>query len=204
MSDAVATDRDQAAPEPMHGRPRREGKRRRLGMAGVTALTAALALVSGVVALLFDLVPALKPDPRERLGAEVSIFDVEPGVTIGDWLKRTNQREQLRQIGRRGGGGLTVKGNLVYVKTTIEGFKRRRASLGWWVYRTRTRTRLQEPQFYDRRAVEVRLDAPTDRSLQEVWIPEMPPLPGSFFVRVELRDANDVLLAVADSKPFRF
>lgn len=196
MSGIVATDRDESEQSATVGPQRR---RRRPGLAAVTAVTAALALVSGVVALLFDLVPALKPDPRERLGADVSIFDVEPNVSYGDWLRRTNQRARFR---REGPGAAQLPGKLVYVKTTIEGFKRRSASLRWSVYRARTRTRVPSPAFRDQHAVEVRLDAPTDRSLQELWVPQLPPLRGPFFVRVELRDRHNVLLAVADSRRF--
>ncbi len=196
MNRAVLTDRHEG---PDSTTPNQQGRRRRLGPGVLTALTAALALASGVTALLFDLVPALKPDPRERLGAAVSIFDVEPRVSYGEWLRRTDQWERLRREGRDAG---RLPGKLVYVETRIEGFKRRSASLRWSVYRARTRIRLASPAFRNQHAVDVRLDAPTDRSLQEVWIPDLPSLRGPFFVRVELRDRNKVLLAVADSKRF--
>jgi hypothetical protein len=37
--------------------------------------------------------------------------------------------------------------------------------------------------------------------MQEIWLP-VPPGAGSYFVRVALYDNRDVLLDVADSRPF--
>jgi hypothetical protein len=115
---------------------------RQLGTVGYALAASVLALVASVTSVVFTLWPGLKPDPRERLGADVSVFDVEPSVTYGAWLQRTSateeevRRRQDRYIRRAGLPGeradpatrrglLNVKGNVAYVRVTIEGFKRR-------------------------------------------------------------------------------
>jgi hypothetical protein len=48
-----------------------------------------------------------------------------------------------------------------------------------------------------------RLDAPSDRAVVPVWLICPPRRAAKYFVRVELyHRGDDVLLAVADSKPF--
>ena len=66
---------------------------------------------------------------------------------------------------------LRQKGTLFYVKMTIEGFKRRNVTLRWSLYSARTRRRLPEPGLQDVPVAGVRLEAPTDRSFVEVWVP---------------------------------
>jgi hypothetical protein len=190
---------------------------RRVIPLGYALATAALALVSTVVTLVFTIWPELRPDPRERLGAEVSIFAVEPAVEYDAWLRRTSangrelkqrRREYLRHATLRGERLtkrdkeqlLAVRGNSVYVRSTIEGFKRRNVRLRWSMYDARRRTR--QPDFDDVPAADVDLNAPTDRSVTQLWISPTPP-DKLVFVRVELLSRDSTLLAVADTPPFR-
>jgi hypothetical protein len=182
---------------------------------GVTAVTAMVALAASVVALTFDLWPGLKPDPREKFRADVTVFAVDRGVTLDEYLHRTTfsradyrqaRAKQLHAAGVPTGdpsarGLLILSGEVVYVASTVEGFKRRSVTLRWSLYNARTRMRLSGSSFSGVSAAKVDLEAPTDRTLQEIWLPP-PPGRGPYFVRVALYDRRDVLLAVADSRPF--
>jgi hypothetical protein len=177
-------------------------------------LTAVVALVVSGTALTFDLWPALKPDPRETFRADVAVFAVDRGVTLDEYLHRTTfsstdyrkvRDEQLRAAGLKPSssptGLLTLSGEVVYVESTVEGFKRRSVTLRWSLYDAQTHVRLRGPSFSGVPAAEVDLEAPTDRTLQEIWLPP-PPGEGRYFVRVALYDERDVLLDVGDSAPF--
>jgi hypothetical protein len=195
--------------------PAKYGGLRRLSSRGVTAVTALVALVASAVALAFDLWPGLKPDPRENFRADVGVFSVDRGVTLDDYLRRTTfsradyrqaRAKHLSAAGVPEGdpstrGLLTLAGEVVYVASTLQGFKRRSVTLRWSLYDARTRTRLNGPSFSGVSAAQVEVEAPTDRTLQEIWLPP-PPGRGPYFVRVALYDDRDVLLAVADSEPF--
>jgi hypothetical protein len=50
-------------------------------------------------------------------------------------------------------------------------------------------------------AARLSLEAPSDRTLQEIWVPPLPA--GRYFMRVALYDGDGTLLDVADSRPFR-
>jgi hypothetical protein len=198
-------------------RSRKDGRERRIAPLGYAIGTALLALASSLVALVFTLWPELKPDPRERLGADVAVFSVEPGVRYGDWLERTSPTDEVLDRRREDyveraalPGQLTaadqrallgVTGGVAYVRLTIEGFKRRNVRLRWSMYEARSGRRVGDRGFHDVPAAEVDLDAPTDRSVVQLWFPP-PPSPGEKFVRVELSSAAGVLLAVADSERF--
>jgi hypothetical protein len=190
---------------------------RTLRTIGPTAV-ALVALVSSAVAVAFALWPALKPDPRERLGAQVGVYTVETHVSRNDWLHRISgsRREYarrrdafLREAGLDGGLPgrsdtrrlLGQRGTLFYVTTTIEGFKRRSVQLRWSLYGARHRQRVGSPGLRDVTVAGLRLDAPTDRSFVEVWAPPIV-RHGTYFARFELVGENGTLLAVADSPRF--
>jgi hypothetical protein len=186
-----------------------------LSSRGGTAVTALVALLASVTALTFDLWPGLKPDPREKFRADVAVFAVDRGVTLDEYLRRTTfsqpdyrraREEQTRAAGLPAGsqsnaGLLTLSGEVAYVASTVEGFKRRSVTLRWSLYNGRTHSRLRGPSFSGVPAAELELEAPTDRTVQEIWLPPVPGR-GPYFVRVALYDQRDVLLAVADSKTF--
>jgi hypothetical protein len=195
------------------------GSERRLGAAGYAIVAAALALVSSLVSIVFTLWPELRPDPRERLSAEVSVFDVEPAVTYGAWLRRTSastveyRKREEAYIGRAGIPGepvdittrrrlLRVQGNVVYVRVTIEGFKRRSVGMRWSMYDARSHRRVPQGDFQDVRAGDVDLDAPSDRIVVQLWVP-LAPVEQDVFLRIELLSRAGALLAVGDSERFR-
>jgi hypothetical protein len=178
----------------------------------MTAVTAGVALVSAVVALGFALWPTLKPDPRENLSAKLSVFAVDPHVNYDAWLRRTSwtrdgynrrRRTYLDSNGVHDGPAaraiLRTPGVVVYVASEIHGFKRRSVAMRWSLY-DEHHTRL--PEFSDQPAANVHLEAPTDRTIQQLWVPS-PQRDGSYYVRVELFAGDGAELAVADTPRFR-
>lgn len=192
---------------------------RRIAPVGYAVGAAVLALASSLTALVFTLWPGLKPDPRERLGADVAVFAVEPGVRYGDWLRRTSptpeelaarRRTYLRNAALPGEpltpkgerALLRVAGSAVYVRLNIEGFKRRNVSLRWSMYDAASHRRVRERDLGDVQALDVDLEAPADRSVVLLWVPPSPDV-AKTFVRVELHSRSGTMLAVADSLPLR-
>ena len=122
-------------------------------------LTALVALVSGGLALFFQLRPDLTPDPRTHLGASASIFAVDDGVTLGSFLERRRaivseeeyakeKQAYIRQARparrRRRSSVLTLPGEDVFVNATIEGFKSRSVAMLASMYDADRRTRVRE------------------------------------------------------------
>jgi hypothetical protein len=178
---------------------------KRVGPAG-TAITAVVALIASTVSLLYQLVPALKPDPREHVGADVSIYRIEPHLTLAEWVTRAftgKKRKKLRHdLFDVAGNSRTFPGEGVYVKTTVDGYKHREVSLKVTLYDART----EEPYNFDLPAslnrLRIDLDAPSRRSVQLLWIPDLTQEPRQFFIQVELSDKNGVL-ALDDSPTLR-
>jgi hypothetical protein len=200
---APAAQGAEAAPEQREVRPRR------LGTLAWTTIVAVVALGSSISALVFTLWPSLRPDPRDELGASVGVFAVDPNVSYRTYLERTTfepgdlaRRERAACGGTRANCGfLNLPGEQVYVETMVKGFKRRAVVLRLSLYKFPSRERVEGAS-----AVEVarqHLDAPTDSAVVPVWLLCPPERRGSYFVRVELyHRGDDLLLAVADSKPF--
>jgi hypothetical protein len=192
--------------------------RRRLGTAGVALLTALLALASGTVGLVFDLWPDLRPDPRTTRAAEVSVVAVERAVPVDDWMHRIAPSRKVyaarrREHLRRAFAGmpspsrtdvrnaLGVKGQLIYVRTHIEGFKRRALRLRWSMYRVAGQRRLATEGLQNATGASVVGAAPSDTSVILIWTPAVVAR-GALFARFELVDEAGTVLAVADSKRF--
>jgi hypothetical protein len=180
--------------------------------------TASVALATASVALVFQLWPHLRPDPRERLAADVHVVAVDETVTFDQFLHRQNpeeaeygeaRREALerasgsrdRTISEGYAGILEIPGEIVYVEVSIEGFKRRSAVLHRSLYEMKSRRRLAIDNLGGAATARVFLEAPTDRFIVPIWVPA-PPGGGTYFVRVELYTRSGVLLALSDSRPF--
>jgi hypothetical protein len=178
----------------------------------------AVAVVSSALAVAFALWPALKPDPRDRLGADLGVFAVETRVAQDAWIHRVSATRddygELRAATLRDASlqGETLpadqerdllhqRGTLFYVRMTIEGFKRRNVTLRWSLYSGRTGRRLAQPGLQDVPVAGLRLEAPTDRSFLQVWVPPVSS-DGSCFARFELVTHEGTLLAVVDSPRF--
>ncbi len=199
-----------------------EGQRRsaRFATSTIALVTALIALLSGGVGLLFDVFPGWRPDPRNVRNAELKVLKLEPRVPLDDWLQRTSRGpkdlRRLRTEALRGAGvassdpgsraarrQLSLPGTLFYVEVTAGGLKAERVRLRWSIYDHATRGRVIDPELRDVDAVDLRLDAPSDRSFVEAWAPYSQVGSGRYFVRFELRDRKGAGLAIADSRPFR-
>ena len=179
---------------------------RRFGVLGWTILVAAVAFASSAVALVFTLLPGLKPDPREQLGADISVVAVDPNVTYREWIttrssfSESEAEKRLQQATAQTPGLLRVRGEVAYVRMQVKGFKRRsvamRASMyeGWSHVRVEGASNIQVGT--------QQLDAPSDQAVVPIWLPCPPESGKKYFVRIELyHRGDDVLLAMADSKP---
>jgi len=182
---------------------------RRLAGEGRTFLTAMIALVTAAIALLYQLVPALKPDPRERVGAAVEIFAVEPAVQLGQWLQDAFPEDvdaaTERVLGTRTPEPneltLTLTGTVVYVRTEVDGYKHRAIAIRVRLYVARSQRRAPTPFAAPYRETSgARIDSPNRRSVQLLFLPDLRAEPTPEFLRVELIDAQSgSMLAVADS-----
>jgi hypothetical protein len=202
-SPAVTDEHHEPTPHPI------VGGIRRVGTGTWALLVAAVALVSSVSSLVFTLVPELKPDPRDSVLAQLKVYAVDPDVSLGDYL-----------TGAYGGGtrlptGLSVAtraqlhgfvGDVVYVRTLVDGFKHRHVRLIWRIYNARTQRVIQSLQATNlppplRNLRDVNLDTPSTSTIQLLWISS---LDGDepTFVRIAMYDGKRIL-AIADSPVIR-
>jgi hypothetical protein len=175
-----------------------------LSRVSLTAITAAVALVTAAVGLIFDLWPSLRPDPRSEFQAEVRVVTVDRGVSYRAFLARTliGDFDRALREAKAAGVFLDDPGSLVYVETTLRGFKRRTTKLRWSVYDAATRRRVALPDLSDVFGAVESGEAPADRSVQRLWIYPLPERRKLYFVRIELyTDNEETLLALDDSEP---
>lgn len=179
---------------------------RRLAGESRTLLTAILALVAGVVSLLFQLWPSWKPDPRERVGADLEVFAVEPEVKRIDWLREAYSKDLAAQT-KRVFGELEpsrtereLKGTVVYVRAGVDGYKHRAIAIRARLYDADTQLRAPtpfSPAYAETSSVAI--DSPNRRSVQLLFVPDLTDEPPAF-VRVELIDSKSgAILAIDDS-----
>jgi hypothetical protein len=187
-------------------RPR--GWRRLIGE-GRTFVAAMIALVAGVVGLVFQLVPSLKPDPRENVGAAIEIFAVESQVPVSTWAQEAFSGDPgeayRRALGVRDPDPdqLGYAGTVIYVRVEVDGYKHRTVQLRVALYDARTRQREKGAfgQNVQRRSA-VPIDSPNRRSVQLMFVPDLSSQTTREFLRVELVDAESgSILAVTDSPP---
>lgn len=184
-----------------------EEQPRRVGGAAWAAVLAVVALGSSLVSLLFDLRPDLKRDPRSQLGADLSIFAVDPNVTQGQFLadaaiSPTDLHRRIVQAceGKSSCGRLSIPGERLYVSTSVQGFKSRAVSMRLALYDAIEQARVPG---VSSEVAQGRPDSPSDRSVVPVWIVCPPDSRRRYFVRVELYYRGDgTLLAVGDSRKF--
>jgi hypothetical protein len=170
-------------------------------------ICALVALFASAIGLFWDFLPQYRPDPLDTVGADVSIFAVEPGVRLVDWLRRTHGADfgpAAREIfGRRPSASeLRQPGELLYVRAQVDGHKHRDVSLRYRLYDGVTQKPVELPLPPSLAKVQrVKLEAPSQRSVQLLWTPDLRDEDGAF-IRVELTSEHG-LLAVADSGTLR-
>jgi hypothetical protein len=190
-------------------------ERLRLAADGAAMFLVLITLAAGVLALILQLWPHLRP--AASIGANAKVFAVEPGVSREDAFNRTSagktdadkrMREYLRNV-EKGRRRLTeleqqeVKralGWMVYVQVSVEGWNKKDVFLHWSLYRARSGHRVSERNLQNYQDQVVSLDAPTDRLVRTVWVPRLGK-PANVFVRIEIK-RKDTILAVADSPRF--
>jgi hypothetical protein len=176
----------------------------RLSVTALVTLAGALLAVSiSATSLTFALVPGLKPDPKEKVGADLEVLALDTNVDYSDYRERPGRHID---VGARPGH----PGNVFYIRAHIEGFKRESVHLQWFTYLYVNGQRLGGRQATEESIFEP--DAPINTQVAQIWVRE----PGSFdgvdpafwnsdegeyFVRFELY-SKDVLLAFRDSSKF--
>lgn len=183
------------------------GASRAFVLAAAGLLGAMVALVASSSDLVYKVRPDLKPDPRERIGAELKILAVEPKMRLNVWLAEAHPRDTKAQLERIFGGHLpqstelTQEGEIVYVLTKVDGFKHRAVKLRVRLYNARKQRRTPKDfQRVFRETSSVAIDAPSRSSVQLLFIPDLTDEPTARFLRVRLVDSSSgEVLALTDS-----
>ena len=184
-------------------------KARRRGQGWFTTVCAVFALVVGAIGLFWDFAPQFRPDPLEVIGADVSIVAVEPQVPLETWLSWARPNDSAgaaRQLfGREPSASeLAQKGTLVYVRIQVDGHKHKNVSLAYRVFDARSQLPFEPPGLPEPAASNIRrvqLNAPSERSVQLLWLPSLEGEPHAL-VRVELTSDRG-LLAIGESGMLR-
>ncbi len=195
MSSATLDDPDAGVPT---------GSRlRALSKTTLALIVALVALAGSLSSLLFTFLPQLKPDPRDSVLAQVSVFAIEPGVSLRRYLTLTyGSVANVPRSLRIPTAELPFQGDMIYVRTRVDGFKHRRVQVRATLYMRSTQepARLlagpvSGPAALRLRSVE--LDTPSTSTVQLLWILGLAGEPPTF-VRVEMFDGTR-MLAVTDS-----
>jgi hypothetical protein len=207
MSSATADPADlhEAAERQAHGNP--WSRLLAVSRGSWALLLAVVALASSGTTALFALLPQLKPDPRDSVLAQLNAYAIEPDVSLKSYLQlaygNVVQEAKSLQIPRE---ELSFKGDMVYVRTRVDGFKHRRVRLMATVYLKATQRPasvvpgpVSGPSALRLRSVA--LDTPSTSTVQLFWILSLNHEPPTF-VRVEMFD-HTRMLAVADSPVIR-
>ncbi len=168
------------------------------------ALTAAATLATAVLGVIFVLVPSLRPLPRDKIEASLTVPTVEGQVDLAEWARRQHPRDPLGKLENLLGHPYreadASAGLVVYVRLRADGFKRRSIRLRARVYDADTR---RPPEHLDTDEIipesgQLRIDAPSRSSVPLMILDDFSRIPGRYFVRVEAFD-NAGMLAYADS-----
>jgi hypothetical protein len=196
----------------------------------IVLLLSGLALLAlNIVQFVYVLNPRLRPDPAERLRAEVRALSVEPRVTRIEHLERITApalletamerdvrrsleppRQDRRKICAEMPRLLSSSGWIVYARVTAEGLKRRRVELSAALYNGATNERFEEVGGSGLKISPRRLDSPSDTFVETIFVPLPPRQDQPLYVQLELRtetgDAGEpgTLLDTAHTKPFRY
>lgn len=169
-------------------------------------IVACFALAGSASSVVFTFLPELKPDPRDSVLAQLSVFAIEPHVSLGNYLAlaygSVAAAPKALHIPHE---ELPFQGNMVYVRTRVDGFKHRQVRLLATLYRKSTQdpvnlpSQLSGPTALRLRTVE--LDTPSTSTIQLFWVLDLSGEPPTF-IRVEMFDGVR-MLAVADSPIIR-
>jgi hypothetical protein len=193
-----------AAPETDHAAPHPKPRH-----AWFTTVCAVVGLAVGAVGLFWDFAPQFRPDPLDAVGADVAVVAVEPGVSLGRWLREAhgeNAARVAREVFGRtpSASELAQAGEMIYIRTQVDGHKHKDIQLRYRLHVAASGKPFEIPLPPELASVQrSRLDAPSQRSIQLLWMPALRGTgEGDVFLRVELRSDRG-LLAVADSGTLR-
>jgi hypothetical protein len=201
VSSTIGDDRPDAPPTP------KEARIFHLSKTAWAMVVALVALAGSSSSLLFTFLPQLKPDPRDSVAAQLSVFAMDPDVTLGDYLQRAYgsvaAAPKSLRVPRE---ELAFPGDVVYVRTRVDGFKHRRVRLLAEIYDERRQRRVQNipspvSPLTALSARSVELDTPSTSTVQLFWILDLAGEPATF-VRIEMFDGTR-MLAVTDSPVIR-
>jgi len=172
-------------------------------------------MISAGLAALYAIKPEWKPYVTTTKRADLRVLAVDRGVTRDQWRWRVANGDMKKRNALVTADAKVLKaprdeactvhgkqaGYVAYIRSTAEGFKRRELNVRMALYAYPSRQRLESTVAEEYRTLaSVPVDAPTDSSVQEVWIYD-PVAARRYFLRAGFYD-DGVLLAVADSKPF--
>lgn len=191
-----------------HPAPERSRSRFLAASKATWALIVALvALVGSGTTAVFAWLPQLKPDPRDSVLAQLNVYALEPDVPLSRYLGlaygNVAQAAKSLHIPRE---ELPFRGDMIYVRTRVDGFKHRQVRLTATVCLRRT----QRPAPIvagpvsgpaELRLRSVSLDTPSTSTVQLFWILSLDGEPPTF-IRVEMFD-HTRMLAVVDSPVIR-
>jgi hypothetical protein len=160
----------------------------------IAALVALVALVTGGANLVYMFWPDLRADPGLQHTAHLAVLGRDANILYSAYLQRPGSTPTVPAPAPG------TPGNVFYLQMEMEGFKGKSAKLRWFTYNADNGERLPRP-FSTGHSFKAK--APTSRSISEEWV-QPPNEPGThrYWIRFELYDSGDVLLAFADSKPF--
>lgn len=178
--------------------PRREDPRpadpgRRGPLTTVTALGAVVTLVTGVIGLVFILLPQLKPEgPPAHTAAHLRELSFDRNVTFRQYLARAGQ-----PVDDLDAPTLARRGVLLTFHFDVIGYKNRPLPLRWYLYDVRSGNHIGEES-----AITIQGTAGRDEGDWPLWI-QAPRRPGRYSVVVELiNPAGAVPLATLRSPVF--
>ena len=168
---------------------------------GFTATTiyAAFGFMTALISFVFLVNPAWRPDPRERQIADLTAAAMDVGITFGAYERRIGRSHDVDDPDTT-----CVPGSVVYVKESLQGFKRRETTLRWLTMEAKTHARARSSTPPGGGGVRLRGEAASDQGVSLVWVewPYQPVGASKYFIRFELFSGNK-LLAIADTPEFQ-
>lgn len=185
---------DEVEPEEATRPSARGSRRTALGVlktAGEVAV--ALSAVVGVGVAIASMLGGDDPPPRR--GGDVVVTSAQPGVPLGEYLRRRRAAgtpvRNDRQIPKQ------LIGTIVEFRLTAEGFRGRRLRTRWSLFDAKRHTQERTaPQ-----ADSIQIEADRDSYASFTWIQD-PRRPGVWYATVELYDDRGLLLDSARSRRF--
>jgi hypothetical protein len=171
------------------------------------ALTAGfVAFIGTALGVLFVLVPSLRPLPRDRIEASLSVPAIENHVGVKEWATRQFPKDTGRHLTellhhRYGPHDREGTGTIVFVRLSTVGFQHRSLNLRVVAIDPRQQAAPKDVDITTTfpLAGTLRVDAPSRQSVQLLFIDDLGYVTGvPLFLRVEAYDDHGVL-AYADS-----